>query len=378
MSEMWWRHVMQASAVPGYGYRYRRWVLDSLRYIDVQDLATGGDHIPELGDVYVDVALVSRAPQQAARRPLAAEDASARHTIDELLDRRARVVLALIGQPGSGKSTLLAHAARRSGATTVWSHLGGGHPGRRRVPVLLALRERAESIVANPAISLPDVIRAAVGNGPGKEPGGWWERQLERGRCLVLLDGLDEVARADDRIAVAEWIERQIPAHPDNHFVVTSRSYDLLGPLATAADVLVARPFTAKQIQLFLDRWYLAAERHATGASGRTAGRAVQLRARESADRLNALLQAELGAARPGRQPAAADDDRHRAPVPGRAAGQPGRPLRRDLPGPALPSGAGQGPARAAVLARQADAAGLARLPDDARPRQRPARRPGP
>ena len=62
MSEMWWRHVVQASAVPGYGHRYRRWVLDSLRYIDVQDLATGGDHIPELGDVYVDVALVSRAP----------------------------------------------------------------------------------------------------------------------------------------------------------------------------------------------------------------------------------------------------------------------------------------------------------------------------
>jgi hypothetical protein len=289
---MWWRHVMQASAVPGYGYRYRRWVLDSLRYIDVQDLATGGDHIPELGDVYVDVALVSRAPQQGPDDGRTVEDSSARHTIDELLDRRSRVVLALIGQPGSGKSTLLAHAARRSGATTVWSHLGGGHPGRRRVPVVLALRERAESIVANPAISLPDVIRAAVGSAPGKEPVGWWERQLERGRCLVLLDGLDEVARADDRLAVAEWIGRQVASHPDNHFVVTSRSYDLLGPLAVQADVLVARPFTAKQIQLFLDRWYLAAERHATGASGRTAGRAVQLRARESADRLNSLLQA--------------------------------------------------------------------------------------
>jgi len=292
MSEMWWRHVMQASAVPGYGYRYRRWVLDSLRYIDVQDLATGGDHIPELGDVYVDVALVSRAPQQSPGDSQAAADTSDRHTIDELLDRRARVVLALIGQPGSGKSTLLAHAARRSGSTTVWSHLGGGRPGRRRVPVLLALRERAASIVANPAISLPDVIRAAVGTAPGKEPGGWWQRQLERGRCLVLLDGLDEVAQADDRLAVAEWIGRQIASHPDNHFVVTSRSYDLLGPLAVQADVLVARPFTAKQVQLFLDRWYLAAERHATGASGRTAGRAVQLRARESADRLNSLLQA--------------------------------------------------------------------------------------
>src|SRR5215469_3458208 len=50
------RWVVRVSDVPGYGYRYRRWVLDSLRYMVVQDLATSGDHIPELS---VDVALVS-------------------------------------------------------------------------------------------------------------------------------------------------------------------------------------------------------------------------------------------------------------------------------------------------------------------------------
>ena len=288
MTAKTWRQVVQASAVPGYGYRFRRWVLDSLRYVDVQDLATGGDHIPQLGDVYVDVGLVSRAPQQVPGEPLsqAAGDTSERVAIDELLDGRSRVVLALIGQPGCGKSTLLAHAARRSAAPAL-----GGRPGRRRVPILLPLREAAGSIVANPAISLPAVIRAAVGSAAGKEPGGWWERQLRRGRCLVLLDGLDEVARAEDRPAVADWIERQIAAHPDNHFVVTSRSYDLLGPLTAQADVLVVRPFTAQQIQLFLDRWYLAAERHATGASGRSARRAVRIRALESAVRLTSLLR---------------------------------------------------------------------------------------
>ena len=279
---------MRASAVPGYGYRYRRWVLDSLRYVDVQDLATGGDHIPELGDVYVDVALVSRAPHQTAGDPLVAPtgDTSERHSISELLDGRERVVLALVGQPGSGKSTLLAHAARRSARAAV-----RGQRGRRRVPILLALREQAEAIVADPAISLPDVVRAAVGNAAGREPGGWWERQLSRGRCLVLLDGLDEIAKADDRLAVAVWIQRQITVHPGNHFVVTSRSFGLPAPLTAQADVLVVRPFTAEQMQLFLDRWCLAAERHATGASGRTARRAVSLRARESAARLTFLLQ---------------------------------------------------------------------------------------
>jgi hypothetical protein len=263
-------------------------VLDSLRYIDVQDLATGGDHIPELGEVYVDVALVSRAPQQVPDDLLgrATEDSSARYSVSEFLDRRSRVVLALVGQPGSGKSTLLAQAARRSARTAI-----AGRLGRRRVPILLALREQAESIVADPAISLTDVVRAAVGGAAGKEPGGWWERQLRQGRCLVLLDGLDEVATAEDRLAVAEWVERQITAYADDHFVVTSRPFGLPDTLAARADVLVVRPFTADQVQLFLDRWYLAAERHATGASGRAARRAVRMRARESAARLTSLLR---------------------------------------------------------------------------------------
>ena len=254
----------------------------------MQDLATGGDHIPELDDVYVDVALVSRAPRQGPDGQLAqaSEDASGRQSITELLDGRPRVVLALVGQPGSGKSTLLAHAAQRSAGTALRGYLS-----RRRVPILLALREVAGPIAANPSISLPDVVRTAVGSAAGREPAGWWERQLGRARCVVMLDGLDEIARADDRLAVADWVQRQITAYPGNHFVVTSRSFGLPEPLTAQADVLVVRPFTAEQVQLFLDRWSLAAERHATGASGRTARRAVRLRARESAARLTFLLQ---------------------------------------------------------------------------------------
>jgi hypothetical protein len=292
-----WRQVARASAAPGYGYRYRRWVLDSLKYIDVQDLATGGDHIPELGDVYVDLALISKAPDQVtgsvpglSARNGAGEEAAQRHTIGELLDSRPRVVLALIGQPGSGKSTLLSYAARRSAH---WSVRGAvpGRAGRRRVPVLIALREHAQSIVADPAISLARIARAAVGARPGAEPAGWWERQLRLGRCVVLLDGLDEVARVGDRHAVADWVDRQIATYSRDHFVITSRPYGLPSSLTAQADLYVIRPFTAEQVQLFLDRWYLTAELHATGATGRGARRAVRLRAQESASRLAILLR---------------------------------------------------------------------------------------
>ena len=58
------------------------------------------------------------------------------------------------------------------------------------------------------------------------------------------------------------------------------------------ADVLAVRPFTAEQVQQFLNRWYLAAERHATGAVSKAQMRAVRIRASESAAGLLKLLQA--------------------------------------------------------------------------------------
>jgi hypothetical protein len=73
--------------------------------------------------------------------------------------------------------------------------------------------------------------------------------------------------------------------------VVTSRPYGLPDSLAEQADVQVVRPFTAEQIRLFLDRWSLAAERYATGPASRAARRAVRVRARESAARLDGLLR---------------------------------------------------------------------------------------
>ena len=274
----WW--------LSGYGRRYRQWVLDSRRYIDVKDFTTGGDHTPELDDVYVDVALVRRAPHQVSGNPLSgvAEDAAGRHSVSEFLDRRGQVVLAVAGPPGSGKSTLLAHAARRSARAR--------HRNRRRVPVLLALREHAGTIAADSKKSLPDVLRPAVSGVPGNEPDGWWERQLRRGRCMILLDGLNEVAREEDRRAVATWVEQQISSYPGNHFVVTSRPHGFPGPVIAQADVLAVRPFTSEQVQLFLNRWYLAAERHATGAASKAELRAVRIRADESAARLLKLLRA--------------------------------------------------------------------------------------
>ena len=342
-----WRQVVQGSAVPGYGDRYRRWVLDSLRYVDVPDLATGGDHIPELSDVYVDVALVSRAPHQVSANPLgrvARTPRSGTRSASSSIAARA----------WSSRSSARREAGRapclptRPGAAPGRSYSGTRAAGAS--PFCSRCVSTPASIVADPAISLPAVARAAVGGAAGREPDGWWERQLRRGRCLVLLDGLDEVARDDDRLAVAEWAERQIAAYAGNHFVITARPHGLPGQLAAQADVLAVRPFTAEQVQLFLDRWYLAPERHATGASGdpraRRAypGRRVRRAAHLTAPgpsgpvrpAVNPLLLTMIAMAHP-----------YRARCQPAAPTSTGRSARS-----CFPARAGQGPARGCFVAR--------------------------
>lgn len=270
----WW--------LSGYRHRYRQWVVDSRRYLDIKDLATSGDHTPELGDVYVDVALVKSAPQRVSGNPIGEipEDAAGRHSLGEFLDRADRVVLAVLGPAGSGKSTLLAHEALRNAS----SRLG-------RLPVLLPLREHGATIAADPGVKLPDLIRAAVQGVPGTEPDGWWDRQLDQGRCLVMLDGLDEVAADEDRRAVATWVERQVASYPRNNVVITSRPHGFPSLIIKQASVLAIRPFTSEQIAWFLQRWYFATERHATSATTKDQRRAAQMLATEKADELIALLR---------------------------------------------------------------------------------------
>ena len=275
-----------AQWLSGYGRRYRQWVLDSRRYVDVRALLTGGDHTPELDAVYVDVALVSRASHQVSGNPVSAvqEDATARHSVSEFLQHRRPAVLAITGAAGCGKSTLMAYQTREVARST--------SQVRRPVPLLLALREHAAAIVGDPECSLLTVARTASRSVPGTEPDGWWDRQLKRGRCVVLLDGLDEVAREEDRNAVATWVEGQISTFPRNDFVITSRPHGYIGLMIPQADTFKILPFTMEKVSKFLNQWYIAAEKHATGAADEAQMRSVRLIAGEQAERLLMLLQA--------------------------------------------------------------------------------------
>ncbi|MFD4674912.1 NACHT domain-containing protein [Lentzea sp. NPDC058450] len=254
----------------GYRGRYRKAMLSNLRFVDLKGLATMGFYTPRLDEVFVDVSLVHSDPQKVASHVIGGRASdSDRRFLGDLIDQPTPVVLAVIGAPGCGKTTLLRHTAM----------LVCRNRRRRPVPVLLYLRDHVHAIANDrPLTTLTD----------RNAPSGWFERKLQAGRCVVLLDGLDEVADLENRLQVSEWVERQVAAYPDNDFVITSRPHGYYTAPVSGAEIVQVRGFTDEQVTRFVRSWYLAFEQRSTQEKSAVI---AELAAQESTDLLERLRQ---------------------------------------------------------------------------------------
>jgi hypothetical protein len=259
-----------------FAVRYRRYLLRTVQFIDLNGLATRGPNDPKLDEVYVDVRLAPRAPHQVPSHLLAdiPDSVRERHDIWDQLDRPEPALLAVVGAPGSGKTTLLKHTATRVCRRP--KHR------RRRVPILLYLRDHVPAITADPGIGLPELVVAALGRLRSEAPPDWFDLRLRAGDCLVLLDGLDEVASDEHRRVVSRWVFDQTRHWPDNDYVITSRPQGYRTAPVEGATVLQVCQFTDEQVDRFVRGWYLAIERHCNGAEDED----VRHRAQEHSDDL--------------------------------------------------------------------------------------------
>jgi len=246
--------------VSGYRRKYLEHVFYECRDFDVKGLTTQGTFTLELERVFVELSVDPEPVHEASRNPipeLPEHLQQGRHDIWEYLTVGRS--LALIGAPGSGKSTLLRHIALLLARRNKKSKSKRTLP---RLPILLFLRSHAKAIAADPHLDLPALISSSeVVKGMGQAPPtGWFARQLDKGRCIVLLDGLDEVASRDVRLILVDWLDRQIKTHGRNLFVVTSRPYGYRDNPLSSVHTLTVRPFSSEQVRRFVSNWYVANE----------------------------------------------------------------------------------------------------------------------
>jgi|GEM_PF-3008210 len=240
-------------------HRYYRQLGYRHRIFNVRGLRTQGTFTLELEHVFVALRLVPQKPQQTAVCMPHGEIATVERSIWDFLlaDHEAYRCLVVLGGPGTGKSTLLQYLAlqfatkRARGTPVRCPHL---------VPILLCLREQATSIVSNSTVTIATLAAAQEQKVNLDPPTGWFENQLNANRCLILLDGIDEVADPRNRKAVVEWVDKQIEIHGGNRFIVTSRPQGYTSTPLQRATVLEVCPFDHSHIASFIEKWHLANE----------------------------------------------------------------------------------------------------------------------
>lgn len=177
----------------------------------------------------------------------------------------------LLGDPGSGKTTLLRWLAvlAASGSAALDAELD---VAERLLPLPVSVGRLAEVKrgLGGETVSVPDALAGYFRGRSVHEDEvklrDFLARELERGRCLVLLDGLDEV-KSEERLAIYQWLESFAGEYPQNRFVASSRvvgytGFQLPGEVAEVA----LRPFTEAQVERYVRAFHRAYVRWETNA----------------------------------------------------------------------------------------------------------------
>lgn len=244
--------------------RYLRHVALEHEVLDLSGLRVIGSQPMKLSQVFVELRIAPSAnPDRPRGGLLSAVTLDGKSPIWDFLrclDRKRPdgMALAIVGPPGCGKTTLLRHVA-----VTLALRQHSRHGMRARIPILLFLRQVAADVAEADVPSLGELLARQAHEGSLSHlrlPPSWFEGELQHGRCLVLLDGLDEVADTALRQNLARWVDRQIVQYPESLFILTSRPHGYREARLTRAEVLETQPFTFDQVRQFVHNWYLSHE----------------------------------------------------------------------------------------------------------------------
>jgi len=173
-----------------------------------------------------------------------------RVSVDIALTRASRLLIR--GLAGSGKTTLLQWIAVKSATKSFEGQLSDWND---TIPFFIRLRQCIQSGLPRPE-AFPGLVDPAIA---GRMPEGWVHAQLESGRAIVLIDGMDEVS-ASQRENVRIWLDDMAETYPKARFMITSRPHAveegwLNGEGFSDAEL---QPMELSDIYMRIERWHKA------------------------------------------------------------------------------------------------------------------------
>ncbi|NCR96861.1 MAG: NACHT domain-containing protein [Microcystis aeruginosa Ma_MB_F_20061100_S19] len=290
--------------------QYCQNLVDNYRAFRTEGLITRNPFTPDLEKVFVPLQVAPKDAGTASQTliPLSVSDKkrlpktvipgqeSKKEELDiwnflaRIIDQPAYKHMVIIGGPGSGKTTLLEHLTLTYAQNKQYKY---ARKSPKLIPILLFLRKICDSITSKKEPDLSQLITEQLKNAEsGLEinlPPKWFEEKLSQGKCLVMLDGMDEVADEKKRQLVSEWIDEQIRQYRKTTFILTSRPLGYRNSqLKEVTTSLEVKPFNFKQISKFVHSWYLENQ---ILSEVRKVDTGVRIRAEQKANDLITRLQ---------------------------------------------------------------------------------------
>ena len=200
--------------------------------LSLDDTCEGGDDCTPAGSV-------SSRKNGDSSQPIPATECIATHD---------RVVV--LGHPGCGKTTVLRFLAHRCAAS---------RDGDAETPIYIRLPDLGRAMELDEQVDPIRFVaaRAAEGGCPDVESCLREELADDRRRCLVLLDGLDEVGGKEQRGRLIDCIRALVEKYPRNRYVITSRivGFEHAPWRSQGFAAYRMRRYSEPQLKTFADKW---------------------------------------------------------------------------------------------------------------------------
>jgi energy-coupling factor transporter ATP-binding protein EcfA2 len=243
-------------------HRYFEHLVYKHRTYRTQGIMTKGPFTLDLEKVFISLRVGAESPNTASSNMIQKEVSNKAFSIWDFLAKIPNQAehhqhIVVLGAPGSGKTTLLEHLALTYALGSERRHHA---KAPKLVPVLLHLRDIRNIITSERPPNLIELIEQQDFILKLDPPPHWFENKIKQKKCLIMLDGLDEVADETQRKNVSSWVNQQLASYA-TPFILTSRPFGYTSAAIENVGVsLEVQPFNFNEVEQFINNWYLQNE----------------------------------------------------------------------------------------------------------------------